>query len=151
MDFYYTLFDEKMLTITTIIFYLAAAVIQGLNLAGKLPKARMLVLMLGGSAVLFHAMLLHWWIDIGLGQNLTFFNIAKVDMQAAGGIDDEYISKLLFSGLDGGFGDIDRLVFFRAWEIFSVNLCGERFELFDRGRAVNVDAGDHDRFFFNGL
>lgn len=92
-----------MLSIITILLYLAASFIQGLCLTGRLTTKLSFPRMRGSSevnselssprmqkssqkvasffgffAVVLHGYLLHDWIDIGVGQNLTFFNMLSL-------------------------------------------------------------------------
>jgi len=67
-----------LLDATVIILYLLAAGAQGFGLLGKLPMSRLVLLMIGFPAVIAHAYLLYHWIDIGIGQNLTFFNMLSL-------------------------------------------------------------------------
>lgn len=58
-----------------ITLYLAATVTQYLGLIGRIPRARGLALPMSWLAFLLHGYLLYHWIDLAVGQNLTFFNM----------------------------------------------------------------------------
>ena len=64
-----------ILPIVCILLYLCSATAQYLGLLGRLRHTRPLVALSGGLAVLAHACLLYSWIDLVVGQNLTFFNM----------------------------------------------------------------------------
>lgn len=63
-----------IIALVTILFYATATVWQCLHFTRKVTVSRG-VLGLGLAAVLLHAILLYRWIDVGIGQNLTFFNL----------------------------------------------------------------------------
>jgi len=64
-----------ILPIVCILLYLCSATAQYLGLLGRLRHTRPLVALSGSLAVLAHACLLYSWIDLAVGQNLTFFNM----------------------------------------------------------------------------
>ena len=66
---------NSFLSITTVSFYLAAIALQLLNLLDKQRIKKSLILLIGFIAMSAHAWLLHRWIDIAVGQNLTFLNV----------------------------------------------------------------------------
>ena len=74
--------DEQMrITIIDMIaigFYLSAAIWQGIALSGSLRYRKRILVFLGLFAVVFHAVLLHRWIDTVSGQNLAFLNMLSL-------------------------------------------------------------------------
>lgn len=66
-----------MLTFTAIftaLLYFTASGMQALIMLKKLAAKPIWCGVVGGVAIILHAFLLHRWIDVGTGQNLTFFN-----------------------------------------------------------------------------
>ncbi|HVV69369.1 MAG TPA: cytochrome c biogenesis protein CcsA [Gammaproteobacteria bacterium] len=64
-----------ILPIVCILLYLFSATTQYLGLLGRFRHTGLLVMVSGILAVLTHGELLHSWIDLAIGQNLTFFNM----------------------------------------------------------------------------
>ena len=69
----------ETLIISTITFmlYIAASFIQSLTLS-RLRPGKKWIFLLGFAAVCLHGLLLHRWIDVSSGQNLTFFNMLSL-------------------------------------------------------------------------
>lgn len=63
-----------VLALVTTLLYFAAATLQGLRMANKARNWNKAAFFLSFIAILLHAFLLHNWIDVSTGQNLTFFN-----------------------------------------------------------------------------
>lgn len=66
------------LSFLSLFFYGFATLAQGLGVAGKWPRGKNWFWLSGFAAVLVHAYLLHHWIDISIGQNLTFLNMLSL-------------------------------------------------------------------------
>lgn len=64
-----------IISIVSIALYVVAGIIQGMNLNEQLRYAKVWLVGLGFFAICLHAVLLHQWIDISVGQNLNFFNM----------------------------------------------------------------------------
>lgn len=62
------------IAILTILLYFTACGMQTLRLARHLEGAAVSISILSVCAIILHAFLLHHWIDLPDGQNLTFFN-----------------------------------------------------------------------------
>jgi len=70
--------DTTVISIFTIILYLGASLVQLLRTQGVVKRGRRLSLLLAFAAVCLHSLLLHEWIDIGNGQNLSIFNMLSL-------------------------------------------------------------------------
>ena len=68
-----------VLSIATVSCYLLASVIQWL-VKEQWHRARSWLFAFGFLAILLHSLLLHKWIDIAAGQNLTFFNMLSLTL-----------------------------------------------------------------------
>jgi ABC-type uncharacterized transport system permease subunit len=64
-----------MLAVVSTFLYLYATFVQGMRLKGRWSNYRFIFLALGYLAIVAHADLLHHWIDVGGGQNLSLFNL----------------------------------------------------------------------------
>lgn len=66
--------------ILPVVLYLIAASMQWCGWKGYIPVARYKAILLieGFVATALHAYLLYYWIDIGVGQNLAFFNMLSL-------------------------------------------------------------------------
>lgn len=60
------------------LIYTIAATLQGFNLTRRWQLSRWWVLLLGTIAVLMHGQLLHHWIDVAGGQNLSALNMLSL-------------------------------------------------------------------------
>jgi len=70
--------SHTLLNLIAMLLYFIAASVQGLGLKGRLSSSKTVVLLAGGFAVILHGYLLHHWIDVGVGQNLTSFNMLSL-------------------------------------------------------------------------
>ena len=68
----------NMIISVAVLFYFATAVLLQLRLLGKLHLSKGILLALSFPALICHAYLLHAWIDIGSGQNLTFLIVLSL-------------------------------------------------------------------------
>ncbi len=64
----------KVLAVSAVFFYFIAALMQILRMRGNQNSALKFSFILGLLGLITHAYLLHQWIDVPGGQNLTFFN-----------------------------------------------------------------------------
>lgn len=64
-----------MLAVVSTFLYLYATFVQGMRLKGRWSNNRFIFLALGYLAIAAHADLLHHWIDVGGGQDLSLFNL----------------------------------------------------------------------------
>ncbi len=67
-------------SVITFSLYCAAASLQALRLVGRLNSCKPGLLVFGFTAVLLHAYLLHRWVDVANGQNLSLFNLLSTLM-----------------------------------------------------------------------
>ena len=67
-----------MMILASIGLYGTAAGVQACGMRSQTIKSRHWVLFLGFLAIVLHAALLHGWIDVDMGQNLTRFNILSL-------------------------------------------------------------------------
>ena len=77
----------------------------------------------------------------GLEEGVELGNLLHhrlVDGQTAGRVDDEHVEELASGMVDGGSGNLERLLADGAREPFGARLFGHRLELFDGGRTINV-------------
>lgn len=58
--------------------YASASLAQGLSLFNRIKGTKIWMVLLGFVAVALHALLLHHWIDLVSGQNLTVFNMLSL-------------------------------------------------------------------------
>ncbi len=70
--------ESSVLLASTLLFYLLGMGLQGFRFTGRLQRERWLVLVAGLMAATAHAWLLHRWIDVQGGQNLSFFNVLSL-------------------------------------------------------------------------
>ena len=68
-----------------------------------------------------------------------------IDVQTTGGIHQQHVVELQLRFFQRGVNDIDRLLAHIGREEINVNLLSQRFQLFNRRRAINV-RGDHQHF-----
>ena len=66
------------LSTIAIAFYAGASLLQSLRLCDRVQRAKYGLLLLGFLAVVAHGVLLHRWIDVAGGQNLTLFNMLSI-------------------------------------------------------------------------
>ncbi len=66
---------DFLLNLLAIFCYIYAAIWQSLHITQKVRASRYTILAVGLLAVILHGFLLHHWIDVGRGQNLTLFNM----------------------------------------------------------------------------
>ena len=77
----------------------------------------------------------------GLEEGVELGNLLHhrlVDGQTAGRVDDEHVEELASGMVDGGSGNLERLLADGAREPFGARLFGHRLELFDGGRTIDV-------------
>lgn len=67
-----------LLAIPVICLYMSAALLQCLDLKNDREFFKSWVLVFGALALVLHAWMLHDWIDLGRGQNLSFFNMLSL-------------------------------------------------------------------------
>ena len=82
-------------------------------------------------------------------QGLDFGHQHFVDGQAARGVDDQHVKEVFTRVVDGGAGNVHRVLVRRAGEPFGTGLFGHRLELFDGCGAVHV--ARHGEHFFLAL
>ena len=68
-----------------------------------------------------------------------------VDVQAAGGVDDQHVLALGLGLVERPRGDVDRVALGALLVDVGADLLADLDELVDRGRAVDVAGGDRDR------
>jgi len=68
----------NLVIISAIFFYLTAVLTQLFAVYGAMRHARAWLLFLGGIAVCLHAVVLHAWIDLSVGQNITVINMMSL-------------------------------------------------------------------------
>ena len=73
-----------------------------------------------------------------------------IDLQAAGGSDNQYIDHFPARGLQRSLRDFDRVLAGLRREEFHSDLFGQRTQLLDRGRTIDV-AADHHHLFLLAL
>ena len=83
-------------------------------------------------------------------KSLYLVHHVGIDMQAAGGIDDHHIMELDLGVLEGRLGDRHRLLRGVGGEEVDVDFTGQRLELVDGGRTIDV-GGDHQHFLLFAL
>jgi ABC-type uncharacterized transport system permease subunit len=65
----------QAIALTTLILYLVGATLQSISLINNTRHLKKWVLGIGFVAICLHAILLHVWIDMYVGQNLNFYNL----------------------------------------------------------------------------
>ena len=81
-------------------------------------------------------------------QGADFVHQRVVDVQAAGGIDDEDVKVLAFGKVVGARGDVRRFFAGIGRNEGRADLSGQRFQLFYRCRTVHVSGNERDFFLF---
>ena len=79
-------------------------------------------------------------------QRLDLVHHVLVDRKAARGIDQQHVGEILLRRVDRTLGDRDRVLIARARMEQHVDLLGQRAQLLDRRRTVDVGADHHDLF-----
>ncbi|MNL11557.1 hypothetical protein D3C87_1323970 [compost metagenome] len=83
-------------------------------------------------------------VDRGM-QRLDLAHHLFIDVQAAGGIDDDHVDEFEFCFLNSRLRDLDRLLAQVGREEGNADFTGEHFQLLDRRWTINVGGHDHDR------
>ncbi|MNS86894.1 hypothetical protein D3C72_1208120 [compost metagenome] len=80
-------------------------------------------------------------------QRLDLVHHVGVDVQTAGGVDDDHVDELQLGFADGRFGDGHRLLADVGREEGDADVVGQGFQLLDRRRAVDVGGHHHHALF----
>lgn len=70
--------DVIIIASLTILLYMSASIVQALTMQGLFSRARSPMMLLAFIAVVAHGLLLHEWIDIPSGQNLSVLNMLSL-------------------------------------------------------------------------
>ncbi|MCY1174563.1 hypothetical protein D9M73_147700 [compost metagenome] len=80
-------------------------------------------------------------------QRLDLVHHVGVDVQTAGGVDDDHVDELQLGFTDGGFGDGHRLLADIGREEGDADIVGQCFQLLDCRRTIDVGRHHHHALF----